>query len=248
MTGQSAIIVDDEAALISYLRAKLAAIWPELEIVGTAINGRQAIALCKEVQPDIAFLDIHMPGLNGLQVAEALPDETKIVFVTAYDQYALQAFDQSAIDYILKPVQDERLAVTVQKLKTEQDSKKDEILAVLRELNPGIQGSYLTWLRTGLQDTTELVSVDEVIYFQAEDKYTTVYTANHEYVIRMSIKELEANLDPGVFWRIHRGAIVRVDEIVKAVRDLRGRYTLTLRSRDETLRTSKTYSHLFKQN
>ena len=211
------------------------------------MNGRQAIALATETQPDIVFLDIHMPGLNGLQVAEALPQDCQVVFVTAYDQYAVDAFERAAVDYLLKPVSEDRLRKTVKKISEADNSKKDEILSVLKELAPNNSKQHLTWLRTGLNETTELVSVDEVIYFQADQKYTTVYTANREHIIRMSIKELEANLDGDIFWRIHRGTIVRVDEIVKAVRDLRGRYTLTLRSRNDTLRTSQTYGHLFKQ-
>ena len=247
MNKPTAIIVDDEVTLIHYLTSKLALAWPELEIVGTAVNGRQAIALATETQPDIVFLDIHMPGLNGLQVAEALPQDCQVVFVTAYDQYAVDAFERAAVDYLLKPVSEDRLRKTVKKISEADNSKKDEILSVLKELAPNNSKQHLTWLRTGLNETTELVSVDEVIYFQADQKYTTVYTANREHIIRMSIKELEANLDGDIFWRIHRGTIVRVDEIVKAVRDLRGRYTLTLRSRNDTLRTSQTYGHLFKQ-
>ena len=247
MSHPTAIIVDDEVTLIHYLSSKLELAWPELEIVGTAVNGRQAIALASETQPDIVFLDIHMPGLNGLQVAEALPKDAKVIFVTAYDQYAVDAFERAAVDYLLKPVSEERLRKTAKKVSAAENTKKDEILSVLREFAPNADKQHLTWLRTGLNETTELVSVDEVIYLQAEQKYTSVYTANREHIIRMSIKELAASLDPDVFWRIHRGTIVRVDEIVKAVRDLRGRYTLTLRSRNETLRTSQTYGHLFKQ-
>ena len=242
----TAIVVDDEQNLIDHLVGKLARLWPDLEILGTALNGRQAIALAAEVQPDIAFLDIHMPGLTGLQVAEALPADTRVVFITAFDEFAVQAFQRAAVDYLLKPVSDERLEQTVHRLQSNQNQERQAIVDLLQSLQP--QGSEkLTWLRTGLEDTTELVSVDEVVFFQAEHKYTTVATANHDYVIRKSIKDLETSLDSDQFWRINRGIIVRVDQIARAQRDIRGRYTLTLRDRPESLRSSQAYGHLFKQ-
>ena len=242
----TAIVVDDEQNLIDHLVGKLARLWPDLEILGTALNGRQAIALAAEVQPDIAFLDIHMPGLTGLQVAEALPADTRVVFITAFDEFAVQAFQRAAVDYLLKPVSDDRLEQTVHRLQSNQNQERQAIVDLLQSLQP--QGSEkLTWLRTGLEDTTELVSVDEVVFFQAEHKYTTVATANHDYVIRKSIKDLETSLDSDQFWRINRGIIVRVDQIARAQRDIRGRYTLTLRDRPESLRSSQAYGHLFKQ-
>lgn len=242
----SAIIVDDETNLISYLQDKLAVLWPELKIAGTAVNGRQALALADDCEPDIAFLDIHMPGLDGLQVAERLPSETKIVFVTAFDNHAIDAFERAAVDYLLKPVADARLQQTIERLRDTETSKRTEILALLETLNPQTT-NYLQWLRTGLQETTELVSVDEVVYFQAEQKYVSVMTSNREHLVRMSIKELEKQLDPASFWQIHRGIIVRIDQIKQARRDLRGRYTLSLRDRPELIRSSAAYGHLFKQ-
>lgn len=242
----TAIIVDDEETLINYLADKLKRLWPELEIAGHAVNGRQAIALASETQPDIAFLDIHMPGLSGLQVAEALPKETKIVFVTAFDQFAVEAFERAAVDYLLKPVSDARLQQTIQRLQEPGGQARDELMSLLREISP-TSGDYLQWIRAGLDDTTQLVSVDEVIFLQADQKYTAVVTADREHIVRRSIKELEQQLDPAKFWRIHRGTIVRVDQIASAKRDLRGRYTITLRDRPETLRSSSSYGHLFKQ-
>ncbi len=243
--SKTAIIVDDEVTLIDYLQNKLKRLWPELEIVGTAVNGRQAITLAVDTQPDIAFLDIQMPGLSGLQVAEALPEATQIVFVTAYDHFALDAFERAAIDYLLKPVSDTRLQQTIQRLQTEAEDNRNELLALLKNLNP-TTAEHLQWLRTGLEDTTELVSVDDVVFFQADQKYTLVATAQRDHLIRKSIKELEQELNPQQFWRIHRGLIVRVDQVRQAKRDLRVRYVLTLRDRPETLRTSTTYGHLFK--
>lgn len=241
----TAVIVDDEPNLSDHLAARLAHHWPELTIQGSAINGRQALALVAQMQPDIVFLDIHMPGLNGLQVAAQLPATIKIVFVTAFEQHAVEAFERAAVDYLLKPVSDERLQRTIDRLQTSAAPDRDDLLTLLRSLSPEVP-RYLQWLRAGLQDTTHLVAVDQVVYFQADQKYTTVATREKDHYVRTSIKDLEAQLDPDQFWRIHRGTIVRVDQIVKARRDLRGRYALTLRDRNDTLRTSQTYGHLFK--
>lgn len=252
MSVITAIVVDDEATLADYLVEKLTLLWPELKIVGIAHHGRAALALAEEEQPDIAFLDIHMPGLNGLQVAKDLPATTEVVFVTAYDQYAVEAFANAAVDYLLKPVEDSRLKTTIERLKQRVQSDANSDKAALLELlgnalNVSGKPKALNWLRTGLDDTTELISVDEVIYFKSDQKYTSVVTESGEHLIRRSIKDLEAELDPALFWRIHRGIIVRVDQIVSARRDLRGRYTVALRSRAETLRSSQAYGHLFKQ-
>jgi DNA-binding LytR/AlgR family response regulator len=241
----SAIIVDDEQNLIELLQTKLAELWPELEILGSAVNGRQAIALAKETQPDIAFLDIHMPGLSGLQVAEALPASTQLVFVTAFDEFAVDAFERAAIDYLLKPVSDARLQQTIARLQNQHQPSRDQLVATLRELQPPLS-QHLQWIRAGLDDTTQLISVDEVIYFQADKKYTSAMTQSSEHILRRSIKELEQQLDRNKFWRVNRGVIVQVAQIVTAKRDLRGRYTLTLRDRNETLRASQPYGHLFK--
>ncbi len=244
----TAIIIDDEPNLVEYLADKLGSVWPELDILGSAVNGRQALALFNEEQPDIVFLDIHMPGLNGLQVAEALPAHTHIVFVTAFDQYAVEAFERAAVDYLLKPVDVSRLERTVEKLKeAAHTTQTPDLTAVLEQLSKQ-SPQYLSWLRTGIDDVTELVPVDDVIYFQADQKYTTVVTRDREHLIRATIKDLETQLDPQAFWRVHRGIIVRVDQIVQAKRDIRGRYTLTLRDRPETLRTSQSYGRLFKHN
>lgn len=242
----TAIIIDDESTLISYLSNKLSKLWPELEILGSAVNGRQGLALAAEVQPDIVFLDIKMPGLSGLQVAQALSADIKIVFVTAYDEFAVDAFERAAVDYLLKPVTEERLQQSIDRLKQTQSQDHQQLLSLLQDISPARQ-EYLHWIRTGVDDTTSLVAVDDVIYFQADQKYTSVITADREYVVRRSIKELEQQLDPTQFWRIHRGTIVRVDQIVKAKRDLRGRYSISLRSRPETLRSSASYGHIFKQ-
>lgn len=242
----TALLVDDEPNLLIYLERKLNAAWPELSIIGTAANGRQALTMSAELAPDVVFLDIQMPGLNGLQVAQALDPEIRVVFVTAFDEYAVPAFEAAAVDFLLKPVDDGRLAVTVARLKeATADPDREALTRVLAQLSSGGR-EYLKWLRSQQEGSTRLIPVDSVVYFQAEGKYTSVLTATEEHLIRTSIKELEEELDPGLFWRVHRGTIVRVDEILEASRDLRGRYTLSLRSRTERLRTSQKYGHLFK--
>ena len=241
----SAIIVDDEPNLVEYLQRKLASLWPELRIVGIAHSGPKSIEIANKVKPDIAFLDIRLPGISGLEVAKALPTKTQIVFVTAYDEFAVEAFKHAAVDYLVKPVDNARLAETITRLKNRESQNRSVLIELLR--NAGLeQSGYLEWIRAGLRDTTEIVSVRDVIYCKAEYKYTSVITRDRTLVIRSSIQELEQSLDPNQFWRIHRAVIVRVDQILKAKRDLRGRYILTLRDHQDALRSSRSYAHLFK--
>ena len=241
----SAIIVDDEPNLVEYLERKLASLWPELRIVGIAHSGPQSIEIAHKLKPDIAFLDIRLPGISGLEVAKALPIKTQIVFVTAYDEFAVEAFKHAAVDYLVKPVDNARLAETITRLKNRESQNRSALIELLR--NAGLeQSGYLEWIRAGFRDTTEIVSVRDVIYCKAEYKYTSVITRDRTLVIRNSIQELEQSLDPNQFWRIHRAIIVRVDQILKAKRDLRGRYILTLRDHQDSLRSSRSYAHLFK--
>jgi len=242
----SAILVDDEEHTLRYLQRRLQQLWPELDIVATALNGRSALQLSNELQPDIIFLDIKMPGLSGLQVAELLDPEVRVVFVTAYDEFALKAFETAAVDYLLKPVDDVRLNMTISRLKDTTTAPEGKVLKkVLQDLTEQT-GGYLQWLRSQKGATTQLIPVDSVVFFQSENKYTTVATSSEDHLIRTSIRELENQLDPTSFWRVNRGVIVRVSEIASAARDMRGRYTLKLKSRPEQLRTSPKYSHLFK--
>jgi len=243
----TALIVDDEPKLINYLVVKLAKLWPELDVVGTAENGLEAVTLAQKLKPDIVFLDIKMPGLNGLAVAEMLPKHSKIVFVTAFDQYAADAFEQSAVDYLLKPVGEERLTKTIQRLKKKEPVAKADLVALVKTLtSPKV--SFLQWLRVGLGDITELVPIQDVVYFKADLKYIDVVTQNKTYLLRQSLSDLESQLDPDVFWRINRGCIVRVDQIAKAKRDFRGRYDITLHDQDQTLRASQPFGYLFKKS
>ncbi|MEQ8858660.1 MAG: LytTR family DNA-binding domain-containing protein [Pseudomonadales bacterium] len=240
-----ALLVDDEPNLSRHLATKLGRLWPELDIVGLAGNGRQALELTAAHAPDIVFLDIRMPGLSGLDVAERLPPGTRVVFVTAYDEYAVQAFEAAAVDYLLKPVQDARLAATVQRLQAA--APVEDLTRLLGALRQAAHRPYLQWVRAGRGDAVTLVPVSAIVYFRADNKYTSVLTANDEHVIRMSISELENLLDPDRFWRIHRSVIVAAEQIAEARRDFRGRFEVRLRSRAETLRASRSYAFRFKQ-
>lgn len=242
----TAVLIDDEPLARDHLRRKLQRLWPKLKIIGDADSGGEGLTMIREVDPDIVFLDIDMPGVSGLDVAEAIPPTCQIVFVTAYDKYALQAFDRAAADYLLKPVSDRRLQRTIAKLKQDKGPVLADVRSLLQQLGDTNSSEYLHWLRTGLDDVTELLPVDEVVFFRAEQKYTSVFTADKEHLIRMPLKDLEVSLDPRAFWRVHRSLIVRVDQIAMAKRDMRGRYTLALRQRPEFLRCSRAYAHLFK--
>lgn len=244
-----ALLVDDEPNLTKHLQRLLGQCWPELEILGVAHNGREALAKVASLSPDLIFLDIRMPGLSGLQVAGELPRDVHVVFITAYDEYAVNAFEVAAADYLLKPVTAERLTTTIERVQsllatnTAPEVELQKLVAQLKGDSP----SYLQWLRAGLGDTTQLVPINDVVYFQADKKYTSVMTPDQEHLVRMSIKELEQQLDPNQFWRIHRGIIVNVNDIQQAQRDLRGRYKITLKRRQESLRSSQSYNQVFKQ-
>ncbi len=249
----TAIIADDEPRLAEYLKGRLAVLWPELVIAGVASNGPDAQALLDSEAPDIAFLDIRMPGLSGLDVARAADAQVQVVFVTAYDQYALAAFERAAVDYLLKPVSDERLAETVARLKARLTSStpapdlKAAFDAIAR-LVPAVAGTEkLAWIRASMGQQVRLIAVEDVCYFQANDKYTSVFTADGEALIRTPLKELADQLDAQRFWQVHRGTIVNVRHVATTIRDLTGRVTLTLKSRPEKVAVSRAYAHLFKQ-
>ncbi len=248
MKEKTAVIADDEQNLIVYLRSRLASLWPELKIVGEARNGREALALVKEFTPDIVFLDIKMPGMSGIEVASKLTNQCHVVFVTAYDEYAIAAFEQQAVDYLLKPVEDSRLQKTIDRICTETAREIDTagIVTLLENLRQG-EVEYLNWILIGLRGETKIIDVAEVAYFKADQKYVSVRTKDAEYLIRRSIKELETELDPNNFWRIHRGTLVNVRFIESAKKDFRGRYTLSLKNIRQTLKVSDSYGHRFRQ-
>lgn len=250
----TAIIADDEPLLRDYLENKLRALWPELEIVARAKNGIETAAKIKELTPDIAFLDIQMPGLNGLEVAKGVEGATRLVFITAFDEFAVEAFEREAIDYLLKPVTDQRLLKTIERLKRSLEEADDpngklaQLFADFARKNQTEPAKkHLRWIRASRGNTTYQIPVAEVLYFQAEDKYTTVVSATGEHLIRTSLSELLTELDDDVFWQIHRSTVVNVNAIESIQRDSQGRMTLTLKNAAAELSLSRAFMYLFKQ-
>jgi DNA-binding LytR/AlgR family response regulator len=243
-----AIIADDEQHLAEDLRRRLLRLWPELQIVALVHDGIAAAEALAEIKPDIAFLDIRMPGQSGLDAARSAESNCRVVFVTAFDDHAVQAFEQAAVDYLLKPVSDERLARCVERLKQRSAVAPDALLTRLQQLlATPVKPEPLRWLRAQVGQSVRMVAVEEVCYFQSADKYTTVRTRDAELLLRTPLKELLVQLDAEQFWQVHRGAVVNVRQIVSAHHDLLGKVSLTLRDRAEKVAVSKSYSHLFKQ-
>jgi DNA-binding LytR/AlgR family response regulator len=244
----TALVAEDEATLRGQLVEQLNQLWPELKIAGEAADGIQALRLLDELKPDILFLDIEMPGANGLDVARQASGRCHIVFVTAYDQHAITAFEQGAIDYVLKPISAARLFGTVTRLKERLSSPPDRIDELIAQLgSPAAGRKYLKWINASVGQNLRLITVDEVHYFQADNKYTRVVTAEGEALIRKSLKELADELDPQQFWQIHRSTLVNASFIAGVTRDFRGRMLVKLKKGEETLLVSDTYTHLFKQ-
>lgn len=253
----TALIADDEALLREDLREKLAIAWPELSIVAEAANGDEAAALVDSHRPDIAFLDIRMPAMTGLEVAQGIEGPTRVVFVTAYDEFAVQAFERAAVDYLLKPASVERLAQTVARLKASlaepaRDPRLMSLLALLRE-NASVGGGaasparLLRWIRASRGDTTYQIPIDDVLSFQSDDKVTLVLTARGEHVIRTSLAELLPQLDGERFWQVHRGTVVQVDRVKHIRRDGDGRMTLQVEGLERPVSVSRAYQARFKQ-
>lgn len=247
-SAMTAVVADDETNLREYLCTQLRAVWPQLEIVGRAGNGREALAQIESLAPDVAFLDIKMPGMSGLEVAGAITGATRIVFVTAFDEFAVEAFENAAVDYLLKPVDETRLRQTVERLQAAPRVTGDlaALLASLQGIKAGDTG-FLGWIRVGQRGETRIIPVDEVVYFKADQKYTSVRTLTGEHLIRKSIKDLESCLDPEKFWRVHRSTLVNLRFVDVAKRDFRGRFTLHLKGLAQTLKVSDSYSRLFRQ-
>ncbi|MFN9030441.1 MAG: LytR/AlgR family response regulator transcription factor [Betaproteobacteria bacterium] len=244
----TAVVAEDEALLRGQLIEQLGSLWPELEIVGEAADGVQALRLLDEHKPDILFLDIEMPGASGLDVARQASGRSRIVFVTAYDQHALAAFDAGAVDYVLKPITAARLFTAVSRLRERLAAPPARVDAVLSQLAPpGGQRKTLRWINASVGQNLKLITVDEVVYFQADNKYTRVVTSDGEALIRKSLKELLDELDPQQFWQIHRSTVVNAGTIAGVTRDFRGRMLVKLKKRDDTLLVSDSYTHLFRQ-
>lgn len=243
-----AIIADDEPHLADDLRRRLLRLWPELRISAVLHDGIAAAAALAELKPDFAFLDIRMPGQSGLEAARAASTDCRVVFVTAYDDHAVQAFEQAAVDYLLKPVSDERLASCVERLKRHAAPAPDELLARLQRLLAApARPEPLRWLRAQVGQAVRMVAVEEVCCFQSADKYTLLLTSDAELLLRTPLKDLVAQLDPQQFWQVHRGTVVNVRQIVSAHHDLLGKVTLTLRDRPEKVAVSRSHAHLFRQ-
>jgi DNA-binding LytR/AlgR family response regulator len=242
----TALIAEDEPMLRAQLRTRLLQVWPELAIVGEAENGEQALALARELEPEIVFLDIRMPVKDGLEVAAAIGDTCHVVFVTAYDEYAVYAFEQGAVDYVLKPVTAERVAKVVERLKQRLAAPPTDLTQILQQLAARASTGPLRWIKASLGATMRLIPVDDVCYFRAEDKYTRVVTAEGDALIRKTIKELFEELDPESFWQVHRGTIVNLRAIARVERDHRDLPLIVLKHRKEPLTVSRTFAHLFK--
>ncbi len=264
-----AVIADDERLMREQLRARLAEVWPELQIVAEARNGLEAVQLVDAHRPDIVFLDIRMPGLSGVdaarQIAQLPPrpgeeDELlpEIVFITAYDQYAVEAFEQGVADYVLKPAERDRLQLTVERIKKRLAARASgaeappgphlqQLLHQLAvRLNPGQAPQYLQWIQATVGQAIQMIPVDEVLFFISDEKYTRVQTAQVEALIRKPIKELVDELDPRLFWQIHRSTLVAVKAIAGVTRDFRGRQIVSVKGHPEKLEVSRSYAGLFK--
>ena len=271
----TALIADDEPHLVAYLRDQLARLWPELQVTHTARNGVEAAQRIAAHLPDLAFLDIKMPGLTGLEVAQGIEGATRVVFVTAFDEFAVQAFEQEAVDYVLKPVQAERLAKTIARVKRSlaesaahradsgdstdgsdirhiRDSADDaRLAAVLQRLLPAASSQTQTperlrYVRASQGDVTHQIAVDEVLFFRADDKYTCVQTATGEHLIRTPIAELAAQLDPTQFWQVHRSTLINLRHVAGTRRDELSRLFVRVHGHEAELAVSRAYVHLFR--
>ena len=252
----TAIIADDERLMRDQLRMRLQEAWPELQIVGEAKNGEEAVQLVGELKPDLTFLDIRMPGKTGMEAAREIGDGSQIVFVTAYDQYAVEAFERGAIDYVLKPTEPDRLKITVERLKERLEKPEaagnvnDSVSAMLSQLAEKIAApkqKHLQWIQASIGQDLRMIPVEDILFFRSDEKYTAVQTASFEALIRKPVRDLADELDPSLFWQIHRATLVNVNAIEGVTRDIRGRHLVLVKGRPEKLEVSRSFLHLFKQ-
>lgn len=257
----TAIIADDERLMRDLLRTRLSQVWPELEIVGEAKNGDEAVQLVSALKPDLTFLDIRMPGKTGMEAARDIGDASQVVFVTAYDQYAVEAFERGAIDYVLKPPEPERLKITVERLKerlaapagaggNNNTNVSDTVTAMLSQLAEKIAApkpKYLQWIQASIGQDLRMIPVEEILFFRSDEKYTCVQTEKFEALIRKPVRDLAEELDPSLFWQIHRATLVNVNAIEGVTRDIRGRHLVLIKGRPDKLEVSRSFLHLFKQ-
>jgi DNA-binding LytR/AlgR family response regulator len=248
MSNPTAIVAEDEAPQRRELVRMLKQLWPELVLVAQCETGTEALEAMRRLAPTVAFLDIQMPEVSGIEVARAAGQRTKIVFVTAFDQFAVQAFEDGAIDYLLKPVRQDRLRKTIERVCLHLDSPKD-ISAVLSALEKRLRETSpprLRWITAGEGSAVRLVPIEEIIFFQAQDKYTRVVTRKGDAHIRRPLKDILPELDPDIFWQIHRSAIVRVTAVQKIGRDEDGGHVISIAGRSETLPVASSYVHKFR--
>jgi DNA-binding LytR/AlgR family response regulator len=256
MTAPSALIADDEPLLREQLAAHLARLWPELQVAAQARNGREAVELFDELRPQVAFLDVHMPGMNGVDAARCIGRRAEIVFVTAFDQYAVEAFRQGAIDYIVKPIEPERLRDTVQRLQARlaaaDETKRPEFAALLehmaRELRErGGARQHLQWIKASVGNAVRMIRIEQVLYLRSDAKYTVVAWEGGEALIRTTLRELADALDPACFVQVHRSAIVNLLHVDRFSHGPGDSGEVHLKGRDERLAVSRSYVHLFRQ-
>jgi DNA-binding LytR/AlgR family response regulator len=247
----TAIVAEDEPILRAQLEGKLRKLWPELDIIASVEDGAAALEALEDRTPDFMFLDIQMPEMTGVEVARHVGTRSHVVFVTAYDQYAIQAFETGAVDYILKPATDERLAMTIERLKAKlaAPTPPSDLNAVLAKLTEKLGGGRekLQWIKATIGQNLRLIPVADVLFFQSDEKYTRVVTAETEALIKTPIREILDGLDPDMFWQIHRSTLVNVNAIAGVTRDFRGQAHVKIKGKDESLVVSRIYSHLFKQ-
>ena len=249
----TAVIADDERLMRVQIVSRLKEAWPELLIVGEASNGREAVTMVHTLEPDIVFLDISMPEMDGIQAAQALAGRAHVVFVTAYDQYAIRAFEQGAVDYLLKPADPERVALTCQRLRARLMQTPDPMNDLLAQLSQRLGAGglkpheHMRWVQASVGSNIRMIPTSDILFFRAEDKFTRVQTAGFEALIRKPIKELIDELDPNEFWQIHRATVVRIDAVEQVSRNFRGKQIVHVKGSEEKLEVSRTFSHLFKQ-
>lgn len=250
LTAPTAVVAEDEDTLRQELIERLGQLWPELSIVGEASDGIEALRQLDLHAPDVLFLDIQMPGASGLDVARRVAGRSHVVFVTAYDQYAVDAFDQGAVDYLLKPLDPGRLFTAIGRLKQRLASPQTGLDQVLQQLAAPAQPAVrapLRWINASIGQTLRLITVDEVLYFQSDSKYTRLALRDSEALIRKPLKELVEELDPQQFWQIHRSTVVNVGAVAGVSRDFRGRLQVQLKANKDVLQVAESYAHLFKQ-